>query len=506
MNKKQPLSVTHPEIAKEAVGWDPETVTFGSEKKLTWRCSLGHEWVASPNSRTAKKTTACPYCSGNKLLIGFNDLATTHPQLSSQAVGWDPKSVSRGSRKKMTWKCHEGHTWEALIANRTSLGYGCPICSGQKVLVGFNDLETTDPEIASQAEGWDPKEYSRGSSRKLKWRCAYGHTWVAPPKNRTGSGSGCSVCLNQTIQVGINDILTTHPELSKELDGIDGRTITAGSQRVVAWKCKQGHVYRTSPQKRSARGNACPICSGHKVSVGFNDLATTHPELVPEIDGWDPKLVSGGSAKKVDWICSLGHKWKAVVYSRAIARLNCPICSGQQVLAGFNDLRTTNPKLADEAIGWDPTTLSRGSDKKMKWQCENGHQWKAAVSSRTSGVGCPSCAIFGFDPNREGWLYFLSHEKWALLQIGITNFPEQRLKKHKKLGWKLVELRGPMDGLIARQWEKSILEMLKRNGAKVGSDEIAGRFDGYTETWSMSSYPCKSLAQLMNSVRQDEEN
>ena len=30
--EKQPLSVTHPELAKEAEGWDPSTVTFGSGK------------------------------------------------------------------------------------------------------------------------------------------------------------------------------------------------------------------------------------------------------------------------------------------------------------------------------------------------------------------------------------------------------------------------------------------------------------------------------------------
>lgn len=501
---QQPLSVTHPELAQEASGWDPKTVTFGSEKKLNWRCSLGHEWVTSPNSRTAKKITGCPICSGNKLLVGFNDLATTHPQLSAQAFGWDPKSVSRGSRKKMAWKCNEGHFWEAVIANRTSLGYGCPICSGQKVLIGFNDLETTDPEIASQADGWDPQEFSRGSKQKLKWKCAEGHTWFAPPKNRTGNGSGCSVCLNQTIQVGVNDLLTSHPDLAKELDGVDGRTVTVGSSKAIAWKCNEGHTYRTSPNKRSVRGNACPICSGHKVLEGFNDLATTHPELAAQASGWDPRTVTKGSQTKREWKCSLGHNWKAVVYSRAGKGLQCPICSGQQVLAGYNDLRTTHPHLANEADGWDPTTLSRGSKRKMMWLCDQGHRWKSVVYSRAMGTGCPSCAISGFDPNSEGWLYFLKHEKWEMLEVGITNFPEQRLQNHKKLGWELTELRGPMDGHLTQQWETAILRMLKAKGADLSNSRIAGKFDGYSEAWSKSTFEVKSIKELMRLTEEFE--
>jgi hypothetical protein len=33
-------------------------------------------------------------------LQGFNDLATTHPELAKEAFGWDPTKVSRGSAKK----------------------------------------------------------------------------------------------------------------------------------------------------------------------------------------------------------------------------------------------------------------------------------------------------------------------------------------------------------------------------------------------------------------------
>ena len=84
--KKKPLSVTHPELAKQANGWDPFTVLAGSHRKVKWNCALGHHWEAEVKSR-ALGGSSCPYCSGRKILVGINDLATTHPDLAKEADG-----------------------------------------------------------------------------------------------------------------------------------------------------------------------------------------------------------------------------------------------------------------------------------------------------------------------------------------------------------------------------------------------------------------------------------
>ena len=55
-------------------------------------------------------------------------------------------------------------------------------------------------------------------------------------------------------------------------------------------------------------------------------------------------------------------------------------------------LAETHPELAAQAEGWDPTTLARGSDKKVGWKCLRGHVWQATVGSRSSGTGCPYCS------------------------------------------------------------------------------------------------------------------
>ena len=64
--------------------------------------------------------------------------------------------------------------------------------------------------------------------------------------------------------------------------------------------------------------------------MGFNDLGTTHPELVKE---WHPtkngdltpRDVVAGSSKIIWWKCTHNHEWNARVLDRRNGSL-CPFC------------------------------------------------------------------------------------------------------------------------------------------------------------------------------------
>ena len=58
----------------------PQNIAAGSNKKFSWVCSEGHKWIDSVYYRT-KVSTKCPYCTGKIVITGFNDLATTHPEI-----------------------------------------------------------------------------------------------------------------------------------------------------------------------------------------------------------------------------------------------------------------------------------------------------------------------------------------------------------------------------------------------------------------------------------------
>ena len=68
--KKNSFAEILPELVKE---WHPilngnlkpENVSFGSNKKIWWKCKNGHEWLDTCNHRRAGRS--CPVCSKNKI-------------------------------------------------------------------------------------------------------------------------------------------------------------------------------------------------------------------------------------------------------------------------------------------------------------------------------------------------------------------------------------------------------------------------------------------------------
>jgi hypothetical protein len=499
---KNDLATTHPELAKEAEGWDPKTLSAGSSKYVNWICKKKHFWNAPVSMRA--KGFGCPICNHRKVLKGFNDLATTHPDIAKEAYGWEPTEYLARGATKLNWICSKGHVSKVEIRRKVK-GSKCTVCLNQKVLKGFNDLATTHPDLAREADGWDPTTIGSGTSKKLKWKCSKGHNWFATGNSRTQislrNNSKCPVCLNQKVFKGFNDLATTNPDLAREADGWDPTKVIGGGAKKLKWKCSKAHSWFTTINHRKRSESGCPVCSNQRVLKGFNDLASTHPELAKEADGWDPRKVIAGTAKKLKWKCSKGHKWSASGDSRTRGT-GCPTCSGNLVLQGFNDLASTHPELAKEADGWDPRKVIAGTPKKLKWKCIKGHRWMANGDHRVRGQGCPSCAKYGFDPNKDAYLYFLIQPKWEIYQIGITNVPEVRLNRHSKNGFELLELRGPMDGHSAQELETSLLRYLKSQKADLAPEHIAGKFDGYSESWSIDSYKVNNLKELIDKANE----
>lgn len=301
----------------------------------------------------------------------------------------------------------------------------------------------------------------------------------------------------------------THAKLAKEADGWDPRTISAGSGVKKNWKCSKGHNWTVKISSRTSFQTGCPICSGHKILKGFNDLKTTNPKLSKEAFGWDPTSVGKGSHKKFFWKCKKGHKFEASIENRVRRNDGCPYCSGRQCLSGFNDLLTTDPKLAKQAYGWDPKKITRGSGKTVNWKCSQGHTWMAKPNTRTNtnnnGSGCPGCEINGFNPEKDAYVYLIKHTAWKMLQIGITNSPKSRLAKHRQKGWVKLDIIGPIKGSKAKSIERQLLTYLKVKKIKTANKLGGKKFDGWTEAWSKSTFPIKSIKELMKLTEEFEE-
>ena len=268
----------------------PFSISYGSEKKVWWKCKEGHEWTATVNSRTMGH--GCPYCSGRMAVQGKNDLQTVYPNIAKE---WHPLKngelkpfeVTCRSNRKIWWLCTQGHDYEATINNRIRGGNGCPYCSGHKTLEGYNDLKTwcisnNREELLNE---WDyekndikPSLISPKNNKKVWWKCSLGHEWDATIGARTATrSSGCPYCSNppKKILVGFNDFESWCYKNEKTylLDewnydrntSLGPREISYGCGKKVWWKCSKGHEWFVAPSNR-IQGTGCPICSRTQTS------------------------------------------------------------------------------------------------------------------------------------------------------------------------------------------------------------------------------------------------
>ena len=230
------LATTHPELAAQ---WHPSKngkltpwdVSAGSHRKVVWICEKGHEWTAMVNHRTYSDS-GCPYCSGHLPIPGETDFATLCPEAAAE---WDyekngkltPELVKPRSKYYAWWVCSAGHSYRTSIRTRGGNGTGCPYCSGQKALPGFNDLATKEPKIAAQ---WyqplngdlTPEQVTPGCNKRVYWRCDDGHIWCARIDSRAGPNShGCPVCAGQVKRAKLayyDRISRQRPQINDRLD------------------------------------------------------------------------------------------------------------------------------------------------------------------------------------------------------------------------------------------------------------------------------------------------
>ena len=395
---------------------------------------------------------------GNKLIKGVNDLATIRPDLAKE---WHPtkngdlkpSDVMPGSHLKVWWflsyddpktSKHFDFEWQASIANRNK-GNGCPYLSGRDIYVGFNDLATCNPQLASE---WHPTKNGNltpfdvmsNSNKKVWWYLSYDteddrhfdFEWQAVINSRN-SGIGCPFLSGHQVWKGFNDLASCNPQLAKEWHptkngSLKPSDVTCNSLQKVWWLFPYDDLntgkhfdfeWQTTVSHR-VNNEGCPFLSNHRIWSGFNDLASVNPQLASE---WHPTKngnltpsdVTYNSSQKVWWLLPyddpktgkhFDFEWETTILLRNNG-IKCPFLSkfgrNIQIWHGFNDLASVNPQLASE---WHPT--KNGSLKPSDVTCNSlqkvwwylpyddpktgkhfDFEWQATIKERNNGRNCP---------------------------------------------------------------------------------------------------------------------
>ena len=206
------------ERAKQFHGdkYDYSKVKYTSDRgKVVIICPKHGEFEQMAGNHINPRIKAgCPYCAHKKVFKGETDFLSQYPDL---AKDWDyelndvsPDEVFYGTGKKYWFTCERGHHYQQSLNNKTNHNYGCPICSGQMLLQGYNDLKTVYPDVAklwSDRNSKLPSDYSYGSGHRAWWKCEEcGHEYQREI-NLQIRGHGCPKCKRSFLEKEVEQFL-----------------------------------------------------------------------------------------------------------------------------------------------------------------------------------------------------------------------------------------------------------------------------------------------------------
>ena len=483
------LETLFPDIAKE---WHPSknaeltpsNVTAYSQKKVWWLCPMGHSYEQTVERRV-RRGSACYYCSGHKVLKGFNDLASVNPSL---AVEWHtsknapltPYEVTAGSGKRVWWLCPIGHEYQATIHDRNTDNTQCPICN-LRVQTSFPEQATffyvhklysdainkykpaflgsmeLDIYISSIHTGiefdganWhqSDEQYER-DIRKYKL-CQENHVKLIRIKEKNTR--------NWVDNAQTADVVYTISKVKKtgELETVLKVILDSIDASSNMWTRTDPRHIHSQIDVNIERDR--PQILGYLTSID-NSLAILRPDVASK---WDyvknqdltPDMFTVSSNEIIWWKCpDCGHEWKCSINSMTRkGRFGCAECSKkhrgrsftQGVVKKVGSLAETMPELAKE---WHPikngdltpNDITAGKFKPVWWLCPKcGYEWQASPNNRKRGIGCPCCSgrVPKTGVNDLETLYPELLKEWNYERNSSNNlFPSQLLPKSGKKAW-----------------------------------------------------------------------
>lgn len=430
--KENSLAVKRPDLAAQ---WHPTKngdltpydVAVNSHKKVIWLLpyddpKTGHhdfEWLARIDDRNHGK--GCPYLSGQRVFVGFNDLATLHPELASQ---WHPTKngnlkptdVTSGSGRKVWWYLlHEDHRtdktfefeWMATIGDRV-MGDGCPYLSGHAVYPGFNDLATIAPELAKE---WDyeknknltPENVVCGSDKEVWWRCENNHSWKMAISKRYCSHAGCPYCAKelqtsfpeQAVYYYMKKLFPDACNGNKDIIGYELDIYIPSLKIAIEYDGSRWHQNITDDLRKNKKCRDAGIKMIRIREIGCPKMNSNDWCEVLEIVPGDKQALS----RAINQIAIMLNKDISINVKQDMSKIQ-----GLMSYAKKKDsLQVRYPEISKE---WHPTKngnlkpehVAPKSNKRVWWllpyddpntKKHFDFEWQAIVSDRVSGKGCP---------------------------------------------------------------------------------------------------------------------
>lgn len=397
--------------------FDPDKLSCGSQKTVFWICrkhNNKYKQIIRDKKRGRKGCSICKKESRKnnreRYIKGKTILAKTNPELieewiSCEDASYTPYTCLAGSNIKVKWKCKKcGGEYDSYVSNRAKRGVGCPYCANQKVLSGYNDLQTLNPLLAeewSNKNNISPKQITLKSNKKVYWKCKMGHDDYLSSAKQRSNGQGCPVCamqlqtsfpeqaifyyIKKLYPDAINrykykryeiDIFIPKLNLGIEYNGYfyhrDKYLKDKNKKEILTEEGIQLIVIKEYNKKEEMYGADYYIDD----KVKLMDLSLLIKNVILDID----PMVSIDIDCEKDMI-SIREQYITSIKNNSIA------ATSSEIAKEWDSNKNGNIK---------PEFITRGSCQKYYWICHVcGYSYLASPKSRFRGRGCPACCKTG---------------------------------------------------------------------------------------------------------------
>lgn len=294
-------------------------------------------------------------------------------------------------------------------------------------------------------------------------------------------GHGCAKCSG-------NAKLTTE-EFIERSRGVHGDRYGYGKVKYVATAtkvtitCPEHGDFEQTPDGH-LRGQGCIKCAG-KIRLTTKEFIGRSHMIHNGRYGYD-KVRYKNISTKVTITCPEHGDFEQTP-KRHLQGMGCAECSG--------NVRLTTGEFIKKACDvhgaryrYDKVEYLNSSSK-VTITCPEHGDFEQAPASHLQGTGCSSCAGYGYDKSKQGYVYFLLDvDTHSRVKIGISNRPEHRLIKLRRSTPFSIE---PMRIIPVEGMHAPMIEKLAHNS--LVSANLTG-FDGATEWFN---YDGEAVNQLI---------